>query len=146
MHDRPAGLSAAPFAPRLPLLITGITGVAGHNAFLHFRELYPGQVIGTRPRQSWQCVGDGIVAVDVEDHRGLRELFDAYRFPTVLNAVGNCALKSCELDPAMARLLNVESVAAIVENARRHGSRLVHLSSDLVFSGNGTGNYVETDP
>src|SRR5437899_3641675 len=98
---------------RLPLLITGITGVAGHNAFLHFRELYPGQVIGTRPRQSWQCVGDGIVAVDVEDHRGLRELFDAYRFPTVLNAVGNCALKSCELDPAMARLLNVESVAAI---------------------------------
>ena len=131
---------------RLPLLITGITGVAGYNAFLHFRELYPGQVIGTRPRQTWQCVGDGIVAVDVEDHRGLRELFDTYRFPTVLNAVGNCALKSCELDPAMARLLNVASVAAIVENARRHGSRLVHLSSDLVFSGNGTGNYVETDP
>src|SRR5207244_9473599 len=36
--------------------------------------------------------------------------------------------------------------AAVVENSREHGSRLVHLSSDLVFSGNGCGNYVETDP
>ena len=35
----------------LPLLITGITGVAGYNAFFYFRDQYPSQVIGIRPRQ-----------------------------------------------------------------------------------------------
>jgi dTDP-4-dehydrorhamnose reductase len=46
----------------------------------------------------------------------------------------------------MARRINVETAAAIVANARRFESRLVHLSSDLVFSGTKNGNHVETDP
>ena len=131
---------------RLPLLITGATGVAGFNALHYFQKRYPGQVFGIRPRQSWRLTGDGILVLDVEDTKGLRDLFHTHRFGSVLNCLGNCALKSCELDPAMARQLNVHSVAAIVENTLTHGSRLVHLSSDLVYSGKGMGNYVETDP
>jgi dTDP-4-dehydrorhamnose reductase len=139
-------VSPAEFAPRLPLLVTGITGVAGYNALHYFRERYPGRVIGIRPRQTWGLKGEGIVALDAEDRAGMRELFARHRFRSVLNCVGNCALKSCELDPTMARLLNVESVAVILESARAHGSRLVHLSTDLVFSGSGAGGHVETDP
>ena len=123
-----------------------MTGVAGYNAFLDFRRRYPGRVIGIRPTQSWKLRGAGIVAVDAEDVDGLRRVFDQFGFRTVLNCVGNCALKSCELDPAMAHTLNVASAAAIVENVKRHRCRLVHLSSDLVYSGKGSGNYVETDP
>jgi dTDP-4-dehydrorhamnose reductase len=131
---------------RLPLLITGITGVAGYNALHYFQKRYPGQVIGIRPRRTWRLVGDGIVALDIEDGQALAALFRSHRFGSILNCLGNCALKSCELDPAMARQLNVESAAAIVANALVYGSRLVHLSSDLVYSGKGLGNYVETDP
>jgi dTDP-4-dehydrorhamnose reductase len=131
---------------RLPLLITGITGVAGFNALHYFRKRYPGQVVGIRPRQTWRLTGDGVVPLDIEDRFGLRELFAEFRFRSVLNAVGNCALKSCELDPAMARQLNVDSAANVIANVRAHGCRLVHLSSDLVFSGNGGAPYVETDP
>src|ERR1700730_8934083 len=131
---------------RLPLLLTGITGVAGFNALHYFQRRYPGQVIGIRPRQSWQLTGDGIVSLDAEDFADIRDLFRHYRFRSVLNCVGNCALKSCELDPAMARQLNVASAAAIIENTLAHGSRLVHLSSDLVFSGTGQGCHVESDP
>src|SRR5437016_11953458 len=87
---------------RLPLLITGITGVAGFNAFHFFQRRYPGQVIGLRPRQTWRLTGPGIVAQDAEDAAGVRELFRTHRVRSVLNCVGNCALKSCELDPAMA--------------------------------------------
>jgi dTDP-4-dehydrorhamnose reductase len=132
---------------QLPLLITGITGVAGFNAFHYFRGRYPGRVIGIRPRQTWQLTGDGgIVAQDAEEAEGMSELFDEYRFRSVLNCVGNCALKSCELDPAMARTVNVDSARIIAAAARKHDCRLVHLSSDLVFSGNGDGDYRETDP
>src|SRR5262249_40627101 len=58
----------------------------------------------------------------------------------------NCALKKCELDPAMAYQLNVESAGNVVANSTEHRCRLVHLSSDLVFSGKGHGRYRETDP
>lgn len=131
---------------RLPLLITGVAGVAGYNAFHYFHRKYPDQVIGIRPTQTWKLRGPGIVAQDAEDADGMRRLFDRYGFRSVLNCVGNCALKSCELDPAMAHALNVASAAAIIENVQRHGCRLVHLSSDLVYSGKGAGQYVETDP
>ncbi len=130
----------------LPLLITGVAGVAGFNAIHYFRRKYPGQVIGVRPAQTWRLCGDGVVAQDASDAEEMRRLFDQYGFRTVLSCVGNCALKSCELDPLMAERLNVTSVAVIVENVKRHVCRLVHLSSDLVYSGTGRGNYVETDP
>jgi len=132
--------------PRLPLLITGVSGVAGWNALPYFLRRFPGRVIGIRPTATWQLVADGVVALDTEDRAGLHALFEKHRFGSVLNCTGNCALKSCELDPAMARRTNVDSAANIAEAARRFGARLVHLSSDLVYSGKGAGGYVETDP
>ncbi len=131
---------------RLPLLITGVSGVAGYNALPYFQRRYPGQVIGIRPTQTYQLVGGGILAMDTEDREGLRTLFRTYRFRSVLNTTGNCALKSCELDPAMAYRTNVLSAINLAETARAFGARLVHLSSDLVYSGSGAGGYVETDP
>ena len=131
---------------RLPLLITGISGVAGYTALAYFQRRYPGRVIGVRPTQTWQLVGPGVEALDTEDRDGLRALFRRHGFRSVLNTTGNCALKSCELDPAMANRTNVASAAIVAETAVRSGCRLVHLSSDLVYSGAGSGGYVETDP
>ena len=48
----------------------------------------------------------------------------------------------CRWPQPIANQLHVASAAI----GRRHGCRLVHLSSDLVFSGKGVGNYHETDP
>ncbi len=132
---------------RLPLLITGISGVAGFNAFDYFRARYPGQVVGIRPVQTFRFVGPGVVAIDTDDAVGMRHLFDRYGFRSVLNAVGNCALKSCELNPAMAERINVASVQALLESLlHRHSVRAVHVSSDLVYSGAGAGNYLESAP
>jgi dTDP-4-dehydrorhamnose reductase len=131
---------------RLPLLVTGITGVAGFNALAYFRERYPGQVIGLRPTQTWQMVGPDIVPLDTEDRPGLMRLFDQHHFRSVLNTTGNCALKSCELDPEMAQRTNVTSADNLSLVARRFEARFVHLSSDLVFSGTHGRPYRETDP
>jgi dTDP-4-dehydrorhamnose reductase len=132
---------------RLPLLITGINGVAGYNALLYFQERYPGQVIGIRPWKCGQAAMLGVHDLAIEDCDRVRELFQHYRFQSVLSCAGNCALKSCELDPAMAWRLNVASVIAVLESLKQFGGRLVHLSSDLVYSGSsGEGTYAETDP
>jgi dTDP-4-dehydrorhamnose reductase len=131
---------------RLPLLITGAAGVAGYNAFHYFHSKYPGQVVGVRPHQTFRLTGPGIIAEDGKDPVGVARLFDRFGFRSVLNTIGNCALKSCELDPAMAHALNVQSARVIAEQVRRHDARLVHLSSDLVFSGTRGGNHGESDP
>jgi dTDP-4-dehydrorhamnose reductase len=130
----------------LPLLVTGIAGVAGYNAFHHFSGRFPGMVIGTRRRDNWRLAGDGIVACDADDPATLKALFDRYGFRAVLNCEGSCALKSCELDPSMAWRINVTAIRHLVDLIVERNIRLVHLSIDLVFSGAKNGGYVELDP
>jgi dTDP-4-dehydrorhamnose reductase len=129
----------------LPLLVTGIAGVAGYNAFHYFSRKYPGRVLGTRRADNWRLVGDGIVPCDADDVDTLRRLFEQYRFRAVLNCEGSCKLKSCELDPQMAWRVNVTAVLQLLELIEAYDARLLHLSVDLVYSGAGSGKYLETD-
>lgn len=132
----------------LPLLVTGIAGVAGLAAFTHFRRQFGRQVTGIRQRDNWRLAGPGICACDAEDPVALERLFREHRFAAVLNCAGNCALKKCELDPAMAWRINVDGVNNLLDVIERQPRpvRLVHLSIDLVFSGAKGGRYVESDP
>jgi dTDP-4-dehydrorhamnose reductase len=140
-------LSASNFQPELPLplLVTGVAGVAGYSAFHYFRRKYGKKVIGIRRADNWPLRGEGIVACDCDDRDALARLFDKHQFAAVLNAEGTCKLKSCELDPAMAQRVNIDSVTTLLDVIGSSPVRLVHLSIDLVFSGTKTGGHVETD-
>src|SRR5689334_19813502 len=137
-HDRN---SAVP----LPLLVTGVAGVAGYNAFHYFRRKYGKQVIGIRRKDNWPLRGEGIVACDGDDRQSLERLFDKHCFAAVLNCEGTCKLKSCELDPRMAERVNIDSVTTMLDVIRGRETRLVHLSIDLVFSGTRGGGHIEDD-
>lgn len=129
--------------PPLPLLITGVAGVAGYNAFHYFREKYPGQVIAARRENNWRLQGEGITACDAGDLAGMSRLFDRHQFASVLNCEGSCHLKGCELDPQMAQRINVDSGRTLLQAVAGADVRLLHLSIDLVFSGVGKGGYTE---
>ncbi len=144
---RPANSNFAlqPSAAPLPLLITGVAGVPGYNALAYFQARYPGQVIGIRQTDNRKLTGPCIEACNAEDRDALARLFERYQFAAVLDCAGNCALKPCELDPAMAWRINVDGVRNLLEVAPP-STRIVHLSVDLVFSGHRDGSYVESDP
>lgn len=148
-RSRPSRLASTPDLPEipLPLLITGVAGVTGYNAFYAYRQRYGEQVIGQRPVNNWPLVGKGIVACDLEDAVAVREMVRQHRFKSVLSCGGSCALKGCELDPEMARRVNVVAIENLLD-ALEDGNenRLVHLSIDLVYSGTGNGWHRETDP
>jgi dTDP-4-dehydrorhamnose reductase len=127
------------------MLITGIAGVPGYNAFHYFRKRYGDQVIGTRQSSMWPLAGEGIVPCDVEDQRGVAELWAKHRFKAVINCAGSCRLKSCELDPHMAHRVNVLGTEHMIECSIKHEARVIHLSIDLVFSGRDHGCYTESD-
>ncbi len=131
--------------PPLPLLITGIAGVAGYNALAYFQRRYGDRVIGIRQRDNWRLRGPGIMSCDAEDRRRLERLFDRYRFRAVLDCAGNCALRACELDPEMAWRINVEGARNLLAVIASRDVRWVHLSIDLVFSGSGDGGHTEDD-
>jgi dTDP-4-dehydrorhamnose reductase len=122
----------------LPLLITGVAGVAGYNALYYFRKRYPGRVVAIRQEDNWPLSGEGIVPCNAEDYGRLRALFDEYQFQSVLNCAGNCALRACELDSRLAWRTNVEGLINLLSIVVERDVRLVHLSIDLVFSGNET--------
>ncbi|MCA9235567.1 MAG: sugar nucleotide-binding protein [Planctomycetales bacterium] len=137
--------------PPLPLLITGVAGVAGYNAMTYFSQRYPGQVVGIRQGDNWRLRGPGIVPCDAEDRDALLRLFEKRRFRSVLNCAGNCALRACELDPRLAYRTNVEGLINLASIIAERDVRLVHLSIDLVYAGRDDadaswGGYVEEDP
>ena len=132
-------------SPPLPLLITGVAGVAGYQALAYFQRLYPGQVIGTRRSDNWPLDRPGIVPCDAGDERRLSELFEEYEFQSVLNAEGHCRLKACECDPELAYRANVASARALSRAIGEAHVRIVHLSIDLVFSGLRGAPYCEED-
>ncbi len=131
-------------AGRLPILVTGIAGVAGYNAFSFLRQKYGDRVVGQRPKNNWPLSGDGIVGADLDNRDELRQLLSSRPFKTVLNCGGSCALKSCQLDPAMARRVNIHGVESLVKELGPD-TRFVHLSIDLVYSGTAGGLHLEND-
>jgi dTDP-4-dehydrorhamnose reductase len=119
--------------------------VVGYHALRYFQARYPGQVVGIRQEDDPRLSGPGVVACNAEDREALARLFDRHGFGSVLDCAGNCALKACELNPALAWRLNVEGVQNLLAQSVRLNARMVHLSVDLVFSGDKNGDYVEDD-
>lgn len=143
-----------------PILVLGMPGVPGFNAFFHLRSLFPGLVSGMAPPNVPELLaaaapfGSGLFQGDPENPKHLTQALDAHNIRTVVDASGWCALKSCELDPALGRRLNVDIGLNAMREAKRRGLRLIRLSTDLVFDGNPyvrggsprIGGYLETDP
>jgi dTDP-4-dehydrorhamnose reductase len=130
----------------LPLLITGVAGVAGYNAFDYFSQRYPGRVVGIRQADNWKLTAPNIVACDAEDRDELTRLFERWQFRSVLDCAGNCALRACELDTRLAWRTNVEGLINLASIIAERNVRLVHASIDLVFAGRDGGSYVEGEP
>lgn len=131
--------------PPLPLLITGVTGVAGYGALAYFESRFPGQVYGCVQETDVDFPAPNLIYSDLKDYAALERLLDQYSFRAILDCAGNCALKACQLDPKIAWELNVEIIRNLAQYSRSRGIRLVHLSVDMVYAGRPGGGYREDE-
>lgn len=124
---------------RFPLLITGVAGVIGYNAFAAFKKRYPepGKVVGIRQGQRGPAVRqeDGLIFCDVENRTVLGTLFADRRFKSVIHSGGTCALKSCQLNPDLGWKMNLDGMSSVLRQCEKHDARLIALSVDLVYKG-----------
>lgn len=134
----------------MKILVLGVTGMLG-NAMFRIMTSVPGfQTFGTvrsegaRRHFSEDLSDRLVVGVDVENHDSLLKAFAATQPDVVINCVGLVKQLADANDPLLAVPVNTllpHRLAALCQTAR---ARLVHISTDCVFSG-AKGNYLEND-
>jgi len=82
--------------------------------------------------------------IDLDDEPAVAALFAQLRPRVIVQCAGVCDVEQCEKSPDFAWTVNVEAMRILIEHAPPD-ARIVYLSSDHVFSGDG-GPYDETSP
>lgn len=133
----------------MKILVLGGDGMLGHELFLHLRERHEARVTLRQPLAAYAAhrlfdAGNAFAGIDVRSLGAVEGVLQSFRPDAVANAVGivkqrpesDEAIKSIEVNSLLPHRLAVE--------CRRIGARLLHLSTDCVFSGS-RGRYVESD-
>jgi dTDP-4-dehydrorhamnose reductase len=116
------------------ILITGISGLLGLNAALQWRETF--EIAGHYLSHPVALPGIKTSRLDVEDRSMVFESMRLFRPDFVLHTAGLTNVDRCQLDPFLARRLNVDVTENVATAARETGARLVHISTDHLFMGN----------
>jgi dTDP-4-dehydrorhamnose reductase len=132
------------------ILVLGISGMLGHTAFSLLSRLPDVEVFGTarseaaRARLGPSLRQNVIVGVDVLDQDALLGALARIRPDVVLNCVGLIKQLENANDPLAALPLNALFPHRLRRACELLGARLIHVSTDCVFSG-AKGNYKESD-
>lgn len=127
----------------MKLLLFGADGQVG---FELLRTLAPlGEVV---PATRKGVVPGNAVCLRVDLGRpdSLSAAIDAAQPDWIVNAAAWTAVDRAEDEPDAARRANADALAVIGEAAARRGARVLHYSTDYVFSGEGSRPWREDDP
>ncbi len=127
------------------ILITGSRGQLGNELT---------KILGERTSE----LGDlplfyaqsNVVSVDVDelditDLSLVLSFFAQHKPSLVFNCAAMTNVDGCEIDEEAAYLVNAIGPKNLAIACEQYGSRLLHISTDYVFSGTGTRPYVESD-
>lgn len=123
----------------MKIMVLGAAGMAGHVVETYLTEC--GHDIYTVARNRTSSSKNR--PIDVTDFRALEAWLDEVQPAVIVNCIG-LLQKSCEQRPDLAVLVNSYLPHCIANKYTHSETRLIHLSTDCVFSGK-RGGYKETD-
>lgn len=112
------------------ILLVGATGMLG-QALLPLAKNAGWQIFGLARQEADYCV-------DIEDVAALRQCLNALQPGVVINAAAITDLARCESDPGLAYRVNARPVSIFADYTRQYGAKLVQISTDHFFSGDGS--------
>lgn len=132
------------------ILILGGDGMMGHRLFAQLRERHHVRVTLRAPLPSYARLGlfdatNAFENVDVRSLERLTEIMTTFRPDAVVNCVGIIKQRDAANDVVASLQVNALLPHRLASLCALAGSRLVHLSTDCVFSGT-RGRYLESDP
>jgi dTDP-4-dehydrorhamnose reductase len=88
----------------------------------------------------------GEIRIDLRDADGLAAVVADVKPSHIVNAAALVSVPACEADPGQAWMINARPAALLADAARRIGARVVHISTDHFFRGDGRRAHREDDP
>ena len=116
-------------------LITGSAGQLGTD----LRTL-----LADRP--GLEVVGVDLPELDITDPSAVQKFVEEVRPELLINAAAYTAVDAAESNEELAQAVNGLAPGILAEACARHGIRLVHVSTDYVFPGDGTAPYEVDSP
>jgi dTDP-4-dehydrorhamnose reductase len=129
----PSSSTAAHVASTAPILIIGATGTLGRACARACEQRRLAHVLLSRSE------------LDIVSLESVRGAIARYRPWAVINAAGYVRVDDAEREPQACRQVNAVGPAILALACRKAGVRLLTFSSDLVFDGEASRPYVETD-
>jgi len=97
-------------------------------------------------RRGWPVRGCGRAEVDLLDVAAVERSVAECRPELVVNCAAFTQVDRCESEPEAAFAVNGAAVGALAEASARSGARLIQISTDYVFDGEGRAPYLEEHP
>ena len=122
------------------ILITGANGQLGHE----MRNVLAGD---QRFHALFTDVaGEDITMLDITDEAAVEQAVADNDIHIIVNCAAYTAVDAAEDNEPLAARLNAEAVGIMARVAKRHGARMVHVSTHYVFDGKGCIPYTEDMP
>jgi dTDP-4-dehydrorhamnose reductase len=122
-----------------PILLFGATSILGFN----LANTFPDSLVPFTSPKNRAVVVQSWSTLNLEDPEWVKAIFDHTQPPVLLYCHAVCDVPKCEADPEWAYGINVRHLQRVLKALPNH-TRLVYVSSDHVFSGDGT--YDEYSP
>ena len=122
------------------ILITGANGQLGHEMRNVLADDQRFNAIFT------DVAGDDITMLDITDENAVEQMVAGNAIDVIVNCAAYTAVDNAEDNEPLAKLLNADAVGILARAAKRHAARMVHVSTDYVFDGNGCIPYAEDMP
>lgn len=125
---------------KLNILITGANGQLGRSLRFvlsgnkRFNAIYT------------DVAGNNITSLDITDEDAVERMVAESGTQVIVNCAAYTAVDAAEDNEPQAARLNADAVGILARVAKRHGARMVHISTDYVFDGQGCVPYTEDMP
>jgi len=126
------------------ILITGSNGLLGQKLVDLLRKQASVELIATARGNNRLPVTEGYTyaSLDITVQEEVSDIFNQFKPDVVIHTAAMTNVDTCETDRDGCDVLNVNSVAYLIEACEKHGTYLCHLSTDFIFDG-ADGPYTE---
>ena len=116
------------------IIVTGCNGQLGRA----INRVYEGN-------NEYELVNTDVEELDITDVAKVLEFTGEVKPYAIINCAAYTAVDKCETDVELAYKINAIGPRNLAIAAQMHGAKLIHVSTDYVFEGNGTRPYTEFD-
>jgi len=126
------------------ILITGSNGLLGQKLVDLLRKQSSVELIATARGNNRlpETEGYTYASLDITIQKEVLAIFDQFKPHVIIHTAAMTNVDTCETDREGCDVLNVNSVAYLIEACEKHGTYLCHLSTDFIFDG-ADGPYTE---